>query len=597
MQRTNSALRAIGKYQLIASLGQGGMATVYLALVAGPGGFNKLFAVKVLREDLLDGSDEGVQMFWDEARLSAQLTHSNIVQTFEVGQADGHSFLAMEYLDGQTYRGVRARAAGQGGLPLHEELRILAETARGLQYLHELKSHTGASLGVVHRDVSPQNVFITYEGQAKILDLGVAKVATAQHMTQVGVIKGKLEYIAPEQLRGEELDGRADVFALGAMLWESVTGKHFGGGRKVADATRMHNRLSGGERKVLDLVPDAPEELVAIIQHATAVRPADRMPTAAAFAEALDNFLEARGKKPNAKSLAAVLSPLFAADRKEIHELIDEQIQRVKSGSGQGDTMSGALPQIGPSETVSTSGVYVGGRDDSSVSRSEVSVVNPGLLAPRANNKKWLLVGALAASAAVVGMLTLRGPAEQPAPPVSTPPVAVVTPTPVAPSPVAPSAPPSEPSSLVRTILIGVDVAPTNANVTLDGSPVPVPFSGEFQRSGALHQLEAVADGYRPFKRLISFDKTQNIKITLEPLPQQQQQQTARHVAQQRRPASDKRAETTAEPRGEPVTPSSAPPVAAAPPATSETREPGGTLTTKRKLTRGLDHADPYATE
>ncbi|HEX6240152.1 MAG TPA: serine/threonine-protein kinase, partial [Polyangiales bacterium] len=225
--------RSLGNYNLLASLATGGMAKVYLALRAGPAGFNKLLVVKVLRDDGPGGVEDGLSMFWDEARLAAQLVHPNIVHTYEVGENQGEYFLAMEYLDGQSYRAVSKRAAGRGPLSLAEHLRILSESARGLHYAHQLKDFSGQPLGVVHRDVSPQNIFVTYDGQVKVLDFGIAKTRDAEHKTQVGVIKGKIDYMAPEQLRGSELDGRADVFALGVMLWEAISGVSFAGGRQV----------------------------------------------------------------------------------------------------------------------------------------------------------------------------------------------------------------------------------------------------------------------------------------------------------------------------------------------------------------------------
>ena len=285
--------QTLGKYEVIASLGQGGMATVYLALVAGPAGFNKLLVLKILREDVLAGMEEGVNMFLDEARLSARLVHPNIVHTYEVGEHAGRYFIAMEYLNGQSYRVVQRRARAIGGVPIHEELRIIWETAAGLHYAHTLRGYNDEPLGVVHRDVSPQNVFITYDGQVKLLDFGIAKTSDAEHLTQVGIIKGKLDYIAPEQLRGEAVDGRADVFALGAMLWEAVTGKRFAGDRNViTDVTKVHLRISGGEANVRTVRPDIPEQLALIIDRATALKPRDRFPDAGAFADALDSYVQ-----------------------------------------------------------------------------------------------------------------------------------------------------------------------------------------------------------------------------------------------------------------------------------------------------------------
>ena len=215
------------------------MAKVYLGLMAGPAGFNKLLVIKVLnRDDANAGSEDNVQLFWDEARLAARVIHPNIVHTYEVGEVDGRYFLAMEYLDGQSYRTLQGRMV-RSPLGPCEELRIISETARGLHYSHDLKDFKGEPLGVVHRDVSPQNVFITYDGQVKLLDFGIAKTYDAGHKTQVGVIKGKLDYIAPEQLSGDDVDHRADIFALGIMLWEAVTGQRFAGGRKIAEVSKI----------------------------------------------------------------------------------------------------------------------------------------------------------------------------------------------------------------------------------------------------------------------------------------------------------------------------------------------------------------------
>ena len=587
-------LRAIGKYHLIATLGQGGMAKVYLALLAGPAGFNKLLVIKVLREDVLMGSEEGVRMFWDEARLAARLVHPNIVHTFEVGETDGRYFLAMEYLDGQSYREVQTRARTKGGLPLAEELRILSEVARGLHYSHELKGYNGEPLGVVHRDVSPQNVFLTYDGQVKLLDFGIAKTQDSEHMTQVGVIKGKLDYIAPEQLRGETIDGRADVFALGAMLWEAITAQRFAGGRKIADVTKVHLRLSGGEAKLREVKPDVPEELARIVDRAIAVDPAERFADAAAFADALDGYLDSLGAKPNTKSLAAQISPLFEVERAKMHKLIDEQVKLTKSGLVTIGETNGELPHLGKLDQ-SASGLYLG--EGSLSGGHELSLAGDtpiGSPAPRKRGYGVLVTVMAAAVGGAAVALYLAG-AEPEAKTANSTPEPIAAPAPAA---SAPQAPPTlapvaveQPRALDATITFNVKATPQEARVMLDGAPVPVPFSGEFRKSSALHHVEATAEGYRPFKRLVAFDQDVTLEIALERTPSQP---VVRRSPARSEPAPERRAEpAAAEPREE------SKPAVAAPATPDRAPEPGQEMNPIRsRLKRGdIDMSDPYSSK
>src|SRR5262245_17105669 len=209
------------RYHPIAELGQGGMADVLLAMMQGAAGFRKLVVLKRLRPNLADDA-ELLAMFSDEARLAARLNHPNVVQTYEVGYDAGRHFIAMEWLDGQPLHRLLKAAWAYDALPLDVHLFILCEALRGLHYAHELQDFDGTRLEVVHRDVSPQNVFLTYEGQVKLVDFGVAKAHARSTDTQVGVVKGKVAYMAPEQALGCPVDRRADVFSVGVMLWEAV---------------------------------------------------------------------------------------------------------------------------------------------------------------------------------------------------------------------------------------------------------------------------------------------------------------------------------------------------------------------------------------
>jgi serine/threonine-protein kinase len=215
----------LGKYRLLAELGRGGMATVYLALVSGPVGFHKLVVIKQIGGEFAE-EPEFLTMFLDEARLAARLNHPNVVQTNEVGQDGLRHFICMEYLEGQPLTAVTRRLVRQKPvLSLGMQLRIAVDALAGLHYAHELADFDGTPLGVVHRDVSPHNIFVTYTGQVKVVDFGIAKAMSSASATRPGVLKGKVAYMSPEQARGDAVDRRADIFAMGVILWEMATGK------------------------------------------------------------------------------------------------------------------------------------------------------------------------------------------------------------------------------------------------------------------------------------------------------------------------------------------------------------------------------------
>src|SRR5688572_12394439 len=212
------------------------MADVYLAKMIGKSDFAKLAVVKRLK--LNDAEDmEVAKMFADEARLSARLNHPNIVQTFEVGEDTEGPYLVMEYLEGQPLSRLRSRSRRRGTpLPRTIGLHVLEEALTALSYAHQLCDHDGEPLRVVHRDVSPENILVTYAGTTKLVDFGVAKTANSSTHTRAGVLKGKIAYMAPEQARSDtSLDARADVFAAGLILWEILAGKRMWEGMTELD--------------------------------------------------------------------------------------------------------------------------------------------------------------------------------------------------------------------------------------------------------------------------------------------------------------------------------------------------------------------------
>ena len=278
----------IGKYRVLAKLGQGGMATVWLTVSSGKAGFEKLLVVKELRSELAD-DPEFLTMFLDEARLAARLNHPNVVHTYEVGQDDRHHYIAMDYLEGQSLQQL-LRKVGRKGLPLELHVRVLADMLTGLDYAHTLTDFDGTPLHVVHRDVSPHNVFVTYDGQVKVVDFGIAKAAGASTRTRTGVYKGKPAYIAPEQARALPVDARADVFAVGIMLWEAIAGRRMA--EQADEMAILAARITAADPKIRDLVPDAPAELADACDKAMAHAREDRFESAQAMQEVLAAWLE-----------------------------------------------------------------------------------------------------------------------------------------------------------------------------------------------------------------------------------------------------------------------------------------------------------------
>ena len=256
----------LGKYKLVKLIAAGGMAEVYLAKQAGAAGFEKQVCLKRILPHLARDK-QFVDMFLNEARLASQLDHPNIVSIFDLGEANGNYFIAMEFIDGPSLRGVAKRATELNEhLPIAEVVKIIAQAAAGLQYAHDLCDREGHPLGLVHRDISPDNILVHRNGTAKVVDFGIAKAANSSGATRTGTLKGKVAYMPPEQLRGEPLDRRVDVFALGVVLYELL------GGHRPWEADNevaLIGKIMTTEPQLLsELRPDASEELVAIVHKA-----------------------------------------------------------------------------------------------------------------------------------------------------------------------------------------------------------------------------------------------------------------------------------------------------------------------------------------
>jgi serine/threonine protein kinase len=302
-----------GRYLLTERIGSGGMAEIFRAMTVGTEGFRRVLVVKRIRKSL-DASPDFLRMFFDEAKISALLNHPYIVQIYDFGQIDGAYFLAMEHVDGRDLASV-LRRLGRLGTRLHPSTTALIcqQAAQGLHYAHTLQSADGQRLNIVHRDVNPTNVMLLRTGTVKILDFGIAKASTAagKAQTTASVIKGKLGYLSPEQARCEPLDGRSDVFSLGATMWEMLTGeKLFGAG---TDFERIRNVLEAPIALPSRRSAGIPPELDRIVARALERDLARRYRSAEELAEDLEAFL--RQQPPENQPIKNLIGHLFDGDQ------------------------------------------------------------------------------------------------------------------------------------------------------------------------------------------------------------------------------------------------------------------------------------------
>jgi len=301
----------LGRYELLATIGEGGMARVILARQRGPAGFEKAVVIKVIHPRMSE-DQAAVGMLLDEARVAAQINHRNVVQTYELGEAHGTWYIVMEYLHGESlHRMLKAAALGPGIDPRLSG-RIIADAAEGLHAAHELSDFSGRHQGIIHRDVSPGNIVVLYDGTVKVVDFGIATTSIATVRTCPGTVRGKASYMSPEQCLGERVDRRTDVFALGVVLYELTVGIRCFAGK--GDFDRMLAVVRGEYVRPTSIAPDYPPELETVIERALAVDVIDRYDSAADFAEALAEVARTRGWATGTTPIARVMAERFGDD-------------------------------------------------------------------------------------------------------------------------------------------------------------------------------------------------------------------------------------------------------------------------------------------
>jgi serine/threonine protein kinase len=349
---SSRTVSALGKYLILAELGKGGMAEVYLALARGLNGFSKKVVLKLLRTHLAE-DDEFLEMFLAEARLAARLNHPNVVQTYEVGLEGGRHCIVMEYLEGRSLAEIEHTTRDQK-MPMPLVVRILADSLAGLHYAHQLADIDGQPLELVHRDVSPHNIFVTYDGQVKVLDFGIAKAANSGSRTKTGVFKGKVRYTAPERFSGEDTDRRSDIFSVGVMLWQALTGKRLW--PRLNDMAIMHQLANGAPiPRPSELDASIPVRLDDICMKALAYSPANRFQTASEFQDALEEFLSGESVGTTSRQLGKFMSERFAEARAQFQRAIDDQM-RIAATLPE-DPLSGSLSRIRIGSSVPVLGV------------------------------------------------------------------------------------------------------------------------------------------------------------------------------------------------------------------------------------------------
>ncbi len=496
----------VGRYEVVAALAAGGMAEILLGRLVGPNGVESIVVIKRILPHLAR-LDSFVAMFLDEARIVSQIRHPNVVFVQELGQDKAELFLVMEYLAGES-AGTLNRKLVMGARILDARLaaHLVAEACAGLHAAHELADSNGTKLGLVHRDVSPQNLFVTYDGHVKVLDFGVAKAADRIARTETGLLKGKFGYMAPEQCRGEEVDRRADIFALGAVLYEVSTGRRlFKRGSELATLKAI------AEEPIVPpsrLVAGYPKCLEVVVTRALARKRSDRYETASAMRRDLLGAMReievttgAEVEEP-ASALGRLMRELFA----ERCEAKREMLRDVRSGSDINDVPTDENDDVADVPTV------LEGNGATQVDASFSLEAAP----PR--RRRTAVILALALSAALVGSATTvivggtsvissqAGPASAtPSPVLFEPPTAQLV----------ASAPAPQASS---TVIVHVGSQPSGASVVMDGKARgTTPLDLEVARNAILLDIELRRAGSATASQKVTPDRDQTLFIVLQP--------------------------------------------------------------------------------
>ncbi|MBE2253580.1 MAG: serine/threonine protein kinase [Myxococcus sp.] len=484
-----------GRYELLRKIAAGGMGQVLLAR-KGAEGFEKLVVIKRILPHLVE-DEEFFTMFIDEAKITMRLDHPNIARINEFGVENGVHFIEMEYVSGEDIRRVdkRARMANTS-LPLGVIIRVIADAAAGLDFAHKAKDSKGAPLNLVHRDVSPQNVLVGFDGAVKLIDFGVAKAAGRAQHTATGILKGKFPYMSPEQADGLDIDARSDVFALGVVLWELLTGKRLFKGENDLMTQRLVKACQVPPPSQVE--PSLPPAFDAVVLKSLTKDVNERYPDAAAFRMALEDFAFKNAIPASNAHLVEFMQRLYA------ERIAKESDPRsLEEDSGLTDLDAGGLPRNAQGPTIvdrSRQGGQVFPQGQTSAQHTEA------LASPKKSRAGlWAGLGVLGVVAIGVGGYLLKD-REAPRP------VEVVKP--VEPVQVVK---PVEPPKVVEVLTFSITSEPAGAEVELGGDKKGVtPLELKLEKSLLPMLLKVSSDGYEASQTTLTDSTDLSVALTLK---------------------------------------------------------------------------------
>ncbi|MBK7584737.1 MAG: protein kinase [Myxococcales bacterium] len=454
----------IGRYALHQEIAAGGMATVHLGRLLGPAGFSRTVAVKRLHAQFAK-DPEFVSMFLDEARVAARIRHPNVVSTLDVVALDGELFIVMDYVEGESLARLIRAARGRGDwIPLKNSISIMTNVLYGLHGAHEAKGERGEPLGIVHRDISPQNILVDIDGNARVVDFGVAKAVGRLQTTRDGQLKGKLSYMAPEQLRGDAVDRRTDVFAASIVLWELLTGKRlFQSENEGATFGKVMNAEVSAPSSV---DPKIPPDLDALVLRGLAKNPDDRYATALDMAEELEKLARER---PTQRELGGWVRELAAESlarrADQVRELESHSAVEGLLGVAEARALSSpnlevpSAPAVAPTVLMPQAPPIPAEEASGNSNLSSISMTRGPTLPPQLASRRNLMLGLgavaglLAFLVMIVGFVAIRRASSRPdeGPSVEALPTPASTPTKIEPREPTPIESPSPPPSAIAT--------------------------------------------------------------------------------------------------------------------------------------------------